>query len=158
MTERDEWFFRIKTATRALVKIIGRIEDAAIIAGVSRSVMHRWASTTDADIITLTAAMKLEAECGVPCVTEAMAERHGSHLVRADGTLPPPCMMTAFGGLADEFGDVTNRIAEAMRDGDVSPNEHAAICDDLNRLILAANAMQGTSASLRAVDENRRSA
>ncbi len=153
MQQRDEWFFRFKTATRALIKMIGRIEDAALVAGVSKSVMHRWSSTTDADMITIAAALKLEAECGVPCVTEAMAAHGGMTLVKRDGSAAPTCMMTAFGGVADEFGDLANRVAEALRDGNLSPNDHTAINDALASLIEAANRAKGTSARLRAVGE-----
>jgi hypothetical protein len=155
---KDEWFFRIKTATRALVKLIGTHEDAGAIAGVAKSQMHRWASPTDADIISLTAAMKLEAECGVACVTEVMAARLGSHLVRSDGSAAPGCMMTAFAGIADEFGEVAGRVAEALQDSSISPNEHAAICDALTRLSVAVGHAHGTSARIRAVDDNRRTA
>jgi hypothetical protein len=153
MTDRDEWFFRIKTATRALVKVIGTAEAAAIIAGVSRSVMQRWASPVDADIITLTAAMKLEAECGVPCITEAMAARSGLSLVKADGSAPPACILTAYGSVTEEFGDLSSRVADAIKDGQISPNEHTAICDAALKVQRAAGAIQGTSARLRSVGE-----
>lgn len=153
---RDEWFFRIKTATRALVKMIGTHEAAGLIAGVAKSQMHRWADPSHADLITLSAAMKLEAECGLPCITEVMAAQCGNHLVRSDGSTPPKCMVTAFGKLSDEFADVAARVGEAIEDGNISPNDHAAICDELNQLIQRANQMQGTSGRLRAVDEARR--
>lgn len=153
---RDEWFFRIKTATRALVKMIGTHEDAGLIAGVSKSQMHRWASPTDPEIITLTAAMKLEAESGMPCVSEVMASRLGNHLVKADGSTVPGCMVTAFAGVADEFGDVASRVAEAIHDGDISPNEHTSISDALTKLSHAVANAQGSGARLRAVAEVRR--
>lgn len=153
---RDEWFFRIKTATRALVRMIGTHEAAGLIAGVSKTQMHRWAHAADPDMITLPAAMKLEAECGMPCVTEVMAAQLGNHLVRTDGSSPPSCLVSAFGKLSDEFADVAGRVGEAIEDGSVSPNDHAAICDELNQLIQRANQMQGTSGRLRAVDELRR--
>ena len=155
---RDEWFFRIKTATRALVKMIGTHEAAGLIAGVAKSQMHRWADPSHADLITLSAAMKLEAECGQPCITEVMAAQLGNHLVRSDGSAPPSCMVTAFAGVADEFGDVAGRVADALDDGAISPNEHLAISDSLSRLVQAASRAQGASARLRSVDELRRSA
>lgn len=154
--QRDEWFFRIKTGTRALVKMIGTHEDAGAIAGVSKTQMHRWAHPQDSDLITLTAAMKLEAECGMPCISEVMAAQLGNHLVRSDGSAPPSCLVTAFGKLSDEFADVAGRVGEAIQEGSISPNDHAAICDELNQLIQRANQMQGTSARLRSIDEQRR--
>lgn len=156
--QRDEWFFRIKTATRALVKMIGTHEDAGVIAGVSKTQMHRWAHPQDSDLITLTAAMKLEAECGMPCISEVMAAQLGNQLVKSDGSPVPTCMMTAFAGVADEFGDVAGRVAAALHDGDISPNEHTAISDALTQLSQAVSAAQGAGARLRAVVETRRSA
>lgn len=155
---RDEWFFRIKTATRALVKMIGTHEDAGLIAGVSKSQMHRWASPTDPEIITLSAAMKLEAESGMPCISEVLASRLGNHLVRADGSRAPGCMMTAFASVADGFGDVASRVAEALQGGSISPNEHIAIADALHRLSAAVAQAQGAGAKLRSVVETRRPA
>lgn len=156
--QRDEWFFRIKTATRALVKMIGTHEAAGVIAGVSKTQMHRWAHPSDADLITLTAAMKLEAECGMPCISEVMAAQLGHHLLSNQGTTPPSCMVTAFAGIADEFGEVSGRVADAIQDGTMSPNEHTAINDALHKLATAVRAAKGTSAALRSVDELRRSA
>jgi len=153
---KDEWFFRIKTATRALVKMIGTHEAAGAIAGVSKTQMHRWAHPSDPDIITLPAAMKLEAECGMPCITEVLAAQLGNHLVRVDGSAPPGCMMTAFAGVADEFGEVAGRVADALDDGSVSPNEHTSISDALTKLSQAVSRAQGASARLRAVGEMRR--
>lgn len=153
---RDEWFFRIKTATRALVKMIGTHEDAGLIAGVAKSQMHRWADPSDPALITLTAAMKLEAECGMPCVSEVMAAQIGLNLVKADGSAAPACMVTAFAGIADEFGDVANRVADALDDGAISPNENTAISDALSKLSQAVSRAQGAGARLRAVVEERR--
>lgn len=155
MTERDEWYFRIKTATRALVKMIGTYEDAGRICGVSAKTMHRYGEVTPGnnDFIPIRSALKLEAECGVPCVTEAMAAHGGLSLAAADGSAPPACMMTAFGGVANEFGDLANRVADALRDGELSPNDHIAINDALSSLNEAVSKAKGTSAKLRAVGE-----
>ncbi len=153
---RDEWFFRIKTATRALVKMIGTHEAAGLIAGVAKSQMHRWADPSSADLITLSAAMKLELECGMPCVTEVMAAQLGHHLARSDGTAAPNCMVTAFAGVADEFGDVASRVSDALDDGEISPNEHTSISDALSKLSQAVSRAHGASARLRAVTEARR--
>lgn len=155
MSERDDWYFRIKTATRTLVKMIGTYEDAGRICGVSAKTMHRYGEITPGnnDFIPIRAAMKLEAECGVPCVTEAMAAHGGMSLLKADGSAPPPCMMTAFGGVADDFGDLSMRVAAALADGSISPNELTAIDSALAGLSEAVNRAKGTSARLRAVGE-----
>lgn len=157
MIDRDEWFFRIKTATRTLVKLIGTYEDAGRICGVSAKTMHRYGQVApdNSDIIPIMSALKLEAECGVPCVTEAMAARNGLTLQRSDGTASPACMMTAFGGVADDFGELAVRVAAALGDGTISPNELTSIDSALSGLSEAVTRAKGTSAKLRAVGDAR---
>jgi hypothetical protein len=155
---RDEWFFRIKTATRALVKMVGTHEDAGLIAGVSKSQMHRWASPTDAEIITLTAAMKLEAECGMPCISEVMASRLGNHLAKADGSPAPGCMVTAFAA-SPTSSAMWPAASPKLCTTAISPNEHTAICgcSDASSASPSPQA-QGAGARLRAVVDTRRAA
>lgn len=155
MSDRDEWYFRIKTATRTLVKLIGTYEDAGRICGVSAKTMHRYGevSPENNDFIPIRSALRLEAECGVPCVTEAMAAIGGRSLVNGDGSSPPACMLTAYGSVTEEFGELSGRVADALKDGKLSPNEHTAICEAAANVQRAAGAIQGTSARLRAVGE-----
>lgn len=152
---RDEWFYRIKTATRALVKFIGTQDDAGAVAQVSQSQIQRWVDPRQPDLITLSAAMKLEAETGMSCITEVMAAQNGHHLVNADGTRVPSCVVTGFAGVADEFGDLATRVAEALADGTISPNEHTAISDALASLAQAVAKAQGASGRIRAVAGER---
>ena len=155
---RDEFFFRIKTATRSLVKLIGTNEDAGAVAGVGKSQMHRWCDPNTGDLITLSAAMKLEAETGMSCITEVMAAQNGHHLVSADGTRVPTCVVSGFAGVADEFGDLATRVANALADGVISPNEHTSISDALSKLAHAVAKAQGASGRIRSVSEARQPA
>lgn len=80
----DAWFHRIKSATRDLVKMAGGVVRAGEIANASKSEVSRWQSATDADVISLPAALALEGECGVPLVTSVMAELNGRRLSDPD--------------------------------------------------------------------------
>jgi hypothetical protein len=64
-------------------------------------------------------------------------------------------MMTAFGGVADDFGDLAMRVAAALADGSISPNELTAIDSALAGLSEAVTRAKGTSAKLRAVGDAR---
>jgi hypothetical protein len=79
----DAWFYRIKSATRDLVKMCGGIERAGEIAMLSKTVMGRCQSAGDPDIISICAALALEAECGVAMVTTAMADLQGRRVIEA---------------------------------------------------------------------------
>lgn len=131
MAQRDEWFFRIKAATRDLREACGDTGRAADIAGVSRSLMGRYCSTTDPDLISLSAAAKLEAECGIPAVSQVLAERSGFRLVRMSDGAQAGCLLRAHLNLADELGDVSKRIREASEDGEITPAEAASIDEHL---------------------------
>lgn len=156
--QRDEWFYRIKTATRSLVTFIGTQDDAALIAQVSKSQIQRWADPRQPDLITLSAAMKLESETGMACITKVMAAQHGNHLVAADGRVVPSCIVSGFAGVADQFGDLANEVAGALGDGRVTPHELTAIGDVLAKLSRAVAEAQGAAARVRSFSEARHSA
>ena len=141
---RDEWISSVKTATRCTVRMIGTLDEAAAVAGVSRSPLGRCASATDPDIISISAAMRLMAETGAPDILVAMAGALGFSVVAADGAKPPSCIASAFGSVADEFGDVASRVGEAMRDGQITPNEQRGIAEAMSRLGRAVTNAQGT--------------
>lgn len=149
MAQRDEWFFRIKAATRDLREACGDTTRAADVAGISRSLMGRYCSTTDPDLISLTAAAKLEAECGLPAVSAVLAERSGFRLVRAADGAQAGCLLRAHLNLADEFGDVSKRIREAGEDGDISPTEAERIDQDLAGVQAATATARNICASIR---------
>jgi len=141
MTTRPEWLSSVKTATRCTIKLIGTLEDTAAVTDISRSVLGRCASATDPDIISLTGAMRLMQETGAPDILVAMASALGLTVTASDGAKPPTCLATAFGTIAEEFGDVAKRVGEALTDGDISPNERRAIVEamfDLNRAVTSA--------------------
>ncbi len=80
----DAWFHRVKSATRDLVKLCGGVERAGEITHMSKSEVSRWQAGGPEVIIPITAALALEAECGVACVTSAMAGLTGRRLSEAD--------------------------------------------------------------------------
>lgn len=122
----DAWFHRVKAATRDLVKACGGVVRTGEIANVSKTEVSRWQSATDADVISIPAALALEAECGLPLVTTAMAELHGRRLADADGTGESSAHVAA------EHAEAVRAVAElmavgavALADGDVTPAEAA---------------------------------
>lgn len=147
MTHRPEWISSVKTATRCTIALIGTLDDAARVTSISRSVLGRCASATDHDIISLQGAMKLMQETGCYDILVAMAAANGLTLTTAEGK-PPNCIVTAFGSVAEEFGEVASRVGQAISDGEVSPNEQRHIAEAWSRLGRAVTAGQPVSVSI----------
>lgn len=98
----DAWFHRMKSAQRDLIKLAGGIERAAEITSFAKSSVGRWNNAGDAELMPPQAVYALEAECGVPVFTAAMAALHGRRLSDPDEH-------------ARKAGDVLQRYAEAAR-------------------------------------------
>lgn len=114
-------FFRIKAASLDLVDRCGGIERSAAICGYSKSQVHRWTDRNGADLICLVAIVALEAECGEPLVTRAMAAVAGLE------TAPKPSSATSVMGAYVEMSraaeHVHGEVGEALRDGEITPDE-----------------------------------
>lgn len=80
----DAWIHRIKAATRDLVERTGGVERASTIALVGKSTISRWCVASEPDVISISAALSLEKECGMPLVTAVMADIHGRQLTEGD--------------------------------------------------------------------------
>lgn len=81
----ETWFHRIKAATRDLTDLCGGVERSGEIAHVSKTEVSRWRVATESAVISVPAALALEAECGVPLVTTVMAELNGRRLTESVG-------------------------------------------------------------------------
>ena len=58
----DHFLYRLKAATRDLVKLVGGVVRAGEITSHSKTTVSRWQSVTDPDVIDLCAAIALEVE------------------------------------------------------------------------------------------------
>lgn len=120
----DAWFHRVKSATRDLIDHCGGIERAAAIAHVSKSEVGRWRVSTDPAIITIPAALALEAECGVPLVTSAMAALGGHRVVGEDEPGGDATAIVArHAEMMRSMAEVVATAATAFADGKVTPAE-----------------------------------
>lgn len=123
----DTWFHRVKSATRDLVKMSGGVVRAGEVAGVSKSEVSRWQSPTDGDVISLPAALALEAECGVPLVTSAMAELQGRRVSDPNEEDVATCLLGAFTGVTLALGELQSVMGMSLSDGKVTPAEAGSV-------------------------------
>ena len=118
---------RIKAATRDLIAACGGLDRSSEITGVGTSQLSRFQQASEMDcLISVTVALMLQADCGVPYVTSAMAALAGR-------TLSDPQVEAAIVAKADlmqRYADTTASalqmlatMAEAMADLDLTPNE-----------------------------------
>jgi hypothetical protein len=120
----DSWFHSIKAATRDLIVRCGGVVRSGVVANVSKSEVSRWQSTTDTDLISIPAALALEADCGMPLVTTAMAGLHGRRLTDPDGeALAASGFSTAHCEVVRSFAEAIVAADQARADGVVTPAE-----------------------------------
>jgi hypothetical protein len=124
------WFYRIKAAQRDLIKRCGGIERAGEIAHMSKTQMGRFNSDSGADLMSLPVVLMLEADCGCPLVTEAMAELQGRRDRRADGgeSAGNADVQMRHADVIVRMGEMVSAAAMAFADGRLTPAE-AALMD-----------------------------
>jgi hypothetical protein len=147
----DAWFFRVKAATRDLVARCGGVVRAGELAMVSKTEISRWQSVGEEGIISITAALALEAECGMPLVTAVMADLHGRRL--SDQTAPgeaASCLFRDYGDLMRQSAEVASTMADALSDGTVTPAEAERVDGAARNLATALDAMRKSLATVRA--------
>ncbi|MCA3636886.1 MAG: hypothetical protein IOC54_14310 [Methylobacterium sp.] len=122
----DSWFIAIKQATRDLVLASRGVVAAGEVAHASRSEVSRWQCATDPDIIPLAAVLALEAECGQPLVTGAMARLHG---MRLSGEAPSSAAAIAasHAQIMQHFARLMQDMAHALADGQITPSEAGSL-------------------------------
>ena len=134
-TMTNAWFHRLKAANRMLIKLNGGIEASADLASISKSQIGRCNSTTDTELLPITAIIRLEAECGDPVVTRAMAELHGCALT--DPSERPAnghCILRDSAELAMRSAEFSAGVASAASDLVVTPAEAMRSLRDLEAL------------------------
>ncbi|NVP57898.1 hypothetical protein [Mycoplana rhizolycopersici] len=134
-TMTNAWFHRLKAANRMLIKLNGGIEESARLASISKSQIGRCNSAGDTELLPITATIRLEAECGEPVVTRAMAELHGCALVNPkDKPVDGRCIMRDNAELQRLNGEFQVSLANASADLVVTPAEALVSLRNLEQL------------------------
>jgi hypothetical protein len=120
----DAWFHRVKAAQRDLIKIVGGIDRAAEISSVSASHIGRMNNARDTDLMPLSVVYALESDCGVPVVTQAMAELSGRRLTDPDAEHKANInVLTSYSDVMQKAATLMATAATAMADGIVTQAE-----------------------------------
>lgn len=120
----EAWFHRVKAAQRDLIKLAGGIDRAAEISSVSPSHIGRMNNPRDTDLMPLSVVFALESECGVPVVTQAMAELSGRRLSDPEAEQKANVnVLTSYSNVLQRAAALMSSGAAAMADAFVSPAE-----------------------------------
>lgn len=147
----DAWFFRVKAATRDLITRCGGVVRAGELAMVSKTEISRWQSVGEEGIISITAALALEAECGAPLITAVMADLQGRRLSdEVADTAAASCLFRDHADLMRRSAEVQASMSEALADGTVTAAEAERVDRDLRTLDATVDKMRGSLAQVRA--------
>lgn len=160
----DAWFHRVKAAQRDLIKLAGGIDRAAEISSVSPSHIGRMNNPRDTDLMPLSVVYALESECGVPVVTQAMAELSGRRLSDPDAEYKANVnVLTSYSELMQKAAALMAAGATAMADGIVTPTEAHSMdreaasiergLSNFRQALAVIKATGATKAGLRVVGE-----
>ena len=115
---------RLKSAQNQIIAACGGIDDVTEIISMGRSTVGRWNDLGDPTLMPLTAILALEAHCGQPIVTAALAELNGRRLADPDAqTVNQAGIMTRHAEAIINAGELMSTGAAAFADGKVTPNE-----------------------------------
>ena len=128
------WFSRIKMAQYLLIKRLGGVKYACLASGVSNGQMGNYYNLDHPAIMPLQVITVLEAEAGLPFVTEAMAEVNGYRVSSpdpggndADDATHVADVFRCNNAILGKVGSLVTAVAEALADGKLTPNELAHI-------------------------------
>lgn len=153
----NAWFHRLKAAQRDLIKMCGGIVRAADLTSTSTSHVGRWNQAKDTDLMPINAIIILEADCGQPLVTSAMAELNGFRVEDPERAIKTTAsIMTSLADTMQEAGALFASGAAAAADGKYTPAELTALERGAAVLNTKIGSLRNDLAAAQA-DENLRS-
>jgi hypothetical protein len=129
----------LKTATRALIKVIGTETDAAGVTRVAQPQLSKYVSTSPDNaefFVPIDIIADLEAECGQPVVTRKLAELSGHELVPLPEILRDGNGLDQVSGAAVKAaGEFLAVLGSALADGKLGETEMAAVSSEGREVI-----------------------
>ncbi|MBX8803381.1 hypothetical protein HBA92_21905 [Ochrobactrum sp. MR28] len=153
----NAWFHRLKAAQRDLIKMCGGIARAAELTSTSTSHVGRWNQAKDTDLMPINAIIILEADCGQPIVTSAMAELNGFRVEDPERAVKTTSsIMASLSATVQEAGALFASGAAAAVDGHFTPAELTGLERDASALDARIGALRNVLAAAQK-DDNLRS-
>lgn len=160
----DAFLFRVKAAQRDLIERCGGIMRVVDKSGYSKSEVGRWNNGAEPDLMSVSAIVVLERDCGQPLVTAVLAEANGRRLTDPEeGRKAEINVLTSHAELMRQSAELANAIAVAIADGQVTPSEATTVdrvvsgmeraAADLRAALAGIKASGGGKAALKIVQE-----
>lgn len=129
-TQPRQAYLRLKTASRALIGACGGIDGAAASTRVGRSELSRYQDPHTLGVsMPVDVVADLEAACGVPFVTRALAARAEHALIPLHVSGDPAALSRHLSAVAKEFAEMVAAATAAQSDGVLERRE----LDDMDR-------------------------
>ncbi|MCF7646876.1 hypothetical protein KQ944_17930 [Bacillus subtilis] len=152
----NAWFHRLKAAQRDLIKMCGGIARAAELTSTSTSHVGRWNQAKDTDLMPINAIIILEADCGQPIVTSAMAELNGFRVEDPERAVKTTTsIMSSLSDAVQEAGALFATGAAAAADGKFSPAELTSLERAASTLTAKVGDLRNTLAAAQVDDTLR---
>ncbi|MCO5734106.1 hypothetical protein [Rhizobium sp. SSA_523] len=164
MRLNDAWMYRMKAAQRDLIEACGTVRRVEEKYAYGKSTIGRWSNPLDATLMPLNAVVALEADCGIPFVTQVLAELSGRRLTDPEEERAAEvCVMASHAELMRQTAELANSIAMAIADGKVTPTEAHTVdrvaanlqtaTSDVRAALASIKSKGGVPAALRVVGD-----
>ncbi len=121
----------LKAATRQALKL-ARPSKFALVTRVEASALSKYGDPfRDDAFIPIDVVADLERDIGAPLITEALAFAQGYRLVPIVPEKPQAVTMADVAEISKEGGDVVQKIAAALSDGQIDPVERREISSEI---------------------------
>jgi len=130
-------YLALKAATRALIDACGGVTRAAQFTRVAASQLSRACSDHEAQFLPMDVVADLEAECGRPIVTEALAALSHLSITSRPRSVRTSDHVRCIGEVSREFADFIQVQSNAAADGVVDRKESAAALDAIEDVMRA---------------------
>lgn len=124
-------YLKLKSASRRVVTAAGGQQSAACITRVVQQNMSRYGGPNEPQFMPVDVVADLETDIGDPIITRVLADLAGYSLVKKrEGNNQKP-FIQHLSEVTREQSDVVSALADALKDGEVSPDEAQDILKEI---------------------------
>lgn len=148
----EAWMYRVKAAQRDLIEACGTLRRIEEKHSYGKTTVGRWSDPNDPTFMPLQAVVALQADCGIPYITQVLAELQGRRLTDPDVERQAEIgVMASHAEVMRLVGELANSVALAIADGRVTPAEAHSVDRIAAGLQQVTSDLRGSLASIKAL-------
>lgn len=128
-------------AFRDLTEAVGGANRAAKITGLSPGMISKYCHPHHNEMARSDVIAIMEADCGDPIVTRALAELSGWTIVQAMSVAPADALVSNFSEVAKDSGAALSTVGQGMADGRFDAKDAKAALPAMRELVESATNM-----------------